>query len=117
MRLKKQGRKRGTSPLLVTIDGPAGSGKSTVAKLLARRLRVMYLDTGATYRALANAAVGGVPPAWVHCRGALPPAQAAFRVKYLRPLSSCARTHDAQCPTPSTERGAVSILVSTATLW
>ncbi len=44
-------------PLLVTIDGPAGSGKSTVAKLLARRLHVMYLDTGATYRALAYAAV------------------------------------------------------------
>ena len=58
---KKRGQtpfqKKGADPLLVTIDGPAGSGKSTVAKLLARRLRVMYLDTGATYRALAYAAV------------------------------------------------------------
>lgn len=44
-------------PFIVTIDGPAGVGKSTVAKLLARRLSVMYLDTGATYRSLAYAAV------------------------------------------------------------
>ena len=43
--------------LIVTIDGPGGVGKSTVAKLLARELSVMYLDTGATYRALAYAAL------------------------------------------------------------
>jgi cytidylate kinase len=41
----------------VTIDGPAGVGKSTVAKQLAKRLGLTYLDTGATYRALAYAAV------------------------------------------------------------
>ena len=41
----------------MTIDGPAGVGKSTAAKLLARRLGLMYLDTGATYRALAYAAL------------------------------------------------------------
>ena len=45
------------TPFIVTIDGPAGVGKSTVAKLLAKRLGVMYLDTGATYRSLAYAAV------------------------------------------------------------
>lgn len=39
-------------PAVVAIDGPAGSGKSTVARLLARRLGVPYLDTGAMYRAL-----------------------------------------------------------------
>lgn len=36
---------------IVTIDGPAGSGKSTAARLLARRLGYCYLDTGAMYRA------------------------------------------------------------------
>ena len=38
--------------MIVAIDGPAGSGKSTVAKKLARRLGFRYLDTGAMYRAL-----------------------------------------------------------------
>lgn len=42
--------------MIVTIDGPAGSGKSTVARELARRLGVAYLDTGAMYRAVAWAA-------------------------------------------------------------
>ena len=45
------------SPLWITIDGPAGVGKSTVAKLLARRLGLLYVDTGATYRALAYQAL------------------------------------------------------------
>jgi cytidylate kinase len=38
---------------VITIDGPAGSGKSTVSRLLAGRLRYLYLDTGAMYRAVA----------------------------------------------------------------
>ncbi len=38
--------------MIVAIDGPAGSGKSTVALALARRLGFLYLDTGAMYRAL-----------------------------------------------------------------
>ena len=38
--------------MIVTIDGPAGSGKSTAARNLAKALGVAYLDTGATYRAL-----------------------------------------------------------------
>jgi cytidylate kinase len=39
-------------PLVVAIDGPSGSGKSSVSKEVARRLRLAYLDTGAMYRAL-----------------------------------------------------------------
>ena len=38
--------------MIVAIDGPAGAGKSTVARRLAERLRFHYLDTGAMYRAL-----------------------------------------------------------------
>ncbi|MCR2792361.1 (d)CMP kinase [Microbacterium sp. zg.Y625] len=40
-------------PVVVAIDGPAGSGKSSVSKQAARRLSFGYLDTGAAYRALA----------------------------------------------------------------
>ncbi|UCH81080.1 MAG: (d)CMP kinase [Nitrospiraceae bacterium] len=38
---------------VITIDGPSGSGKGTIAKLLARKLGYSYLDTGALYRAVA----------------------------------------------------------------
>ncbi len=41
------------APAIVAIDGPAGSGKSSVSKEVARRLGFGYLDTGAAYRALA----------------------------------------------------------------
>jgi cytidylate kinase len=43
--------------LIVTIDGPAASGKSTVARLLAERLGASFLDTGAMYRAVTLAAM------------------------------------------------------------
>jgi len=43
--------------VIVTIDGPAGAGKSTVARRLAERLGFRYLDTGAMYRALTWLAV------------------------------------------------------------
>lgn len=42
---------------VIAIDGPAGSGKSTVARSLARRLGLRYLDTGAMYRAVTFAAL------------------------------------------------------------
>tara|TARA_B100000614_G_scaffold60570_1_gene53634 strand:+ start:913 stop:1557 length:645 start_codon:yes stop_codon:yes gene_type:complete len=38
--------------MIIAIDGPAGSGKSTTAKLLASKLNFLYLDTGAMYRAI-----------------------------------------------------------------
>ena len=39
--------------LVITVDGPAGSGKSTVSRILAKRVSYMYLDTGLLYRAVA----------------------------------------------------------------
>jgi len=39
--------------MIIAIDGPAGAGKSTVAKILAKRLGFLYIDTGAMYRALS----------------------------------------------------------------
>jgi len=43
--------------LIITLDGPAGSGKSTVARLLAKRLGLEFLDTGAMYRGLTARAL------------------------------------------------------------
>lgn len=43
--------------LVIAIDGPAGAGKSSVAKVLAKRLSYTYLDTGAMYRAITYEAL------------------------------------------------------------
>lgn len=52
-----------SDPLIVAIDGPAGAGKSTIARLAAEALGIPYLDTGALYRALAlYLDSGGIPP-------------------------------------------------------
>ena len=49
--------------MIITIDGPAGTGKSTVARELARRLGFRYLDTGAMYRAVGLACLrAGIDP-------------------------------------------------------
>jgi cytidylate kinase len=56
---------KGSPPrrLIVTIDGPAGAGKSTVARVLALRLGYVYLDTGALYRAVGwKVRQGGIDP-------------------------------------------------------
>jgi cytidylate kinase len=52
--------------VIVAIDGPAGAGKSTVARVVARRLGLAYLDTGAMYRALT----------WLAQQRAIPPSDA-----------------------------------------
>ncbi|HEY1689630.1 MAG TPA: (d)CMP kinase [Solirubrobacteraceae bacterium] len=51
------GRPKSGGAMIVALDGPAGSGKSTVARRLAQRLGFRYLDTGAMYRCVALAAV------------------------------------------------------------
>ena len=38
--------------LIIAIDGPSGVGKSTIAKLVAEKLEILYIDTGAIYRAI-----------------------------------------------------------------
>ncbi|MEG2450787.1 MAG: (d)CMP kinase, partial [Clostridia bacterium] len=47
----------------IAIDGPSGVGKSTIAKAIAKKFGITYLDTGAMYRAVAYTAVGlGIDP-------------------------------------------------------
>jgi CMP/dCMP kinase len=59
----KHRRPRGRDPFVVTIDGPAGAGKSTVARGVARRLGFAHLNTGAMYRAVTSKALrAGVDP-------------------------------------------------------
>lgn len=48
-----------TRPIIVALDGPAGAGKSTVARLVAARVGLSLVDTGAIYRTLALCAVRG----------------------------------------------------------
>ena len=48
--------------VIITIDGPAGAGKSTVSKILAEKLGYLYLDTGSLYRALAYQALKSETP-------------------------------------------------------
>ncbi len=72
----------GDRPLVVAIDGPAGSGKSTVARALADRLGVPHVDTGAYYRAATLAVLrAGVDPADAD---AVPGVVAAARIDRVR---------------------------------
>jgi CMP/dCMP kinase len=49
--------------MIIAIDGPSGSGKSTLGRMLARALKLLYLDTGSMYRAVALAVIeAGVDP-------------------------------------------------------
>jgi len=65
--------------MIITIDGPAGAGKSSAARALARRLGFEFLDTGATYRAVALAALrAGLD---LHDQGALARLLAGLRLE------------------------------------
>ena len=49
--------------MIIAIDGPSGAGKSTLGKMLAKKLNLLYLDTGAMYRAVALAVLeAGISP-------------------------------------------------------
>jgi CMP/dCMP kinase len=59
-------------PLIIAVDGPAGAGKTTVAKGLAKKLSLRHVDTGAMYRALGLKALdAGVDPSDGRALGAL----------------------------------------------
>ena len=70
--------------MIVAIDGPAGVGKSTVAKLLASRLGFLYLDTGALYRSVAWAVLEhGIEPGNAEAvAGLLPKLSLQMQVKH-----------------------------------
>jgi cytidylate kinase len=51
------GQKRRLTDIVIAIDGPAGAGKSTTAREVARRLDLLFLDTGAMYRAITLKAI------------------------------------------------------------
>ncbi len=59
----------------IAIDGPAGAGKSTIAKMVARELGIVYVDTGAMYRAIGLAAL----------RKGIDPGKEAIKVEKLLP--------------------------------
>ena len=58
--------------MIIAIDGPAGSGKSTIAREVAKRLSLRYLDTGAMYRTVTLLALeAGLVPDRIAEAGAL----------------------------------------------
>ena len=66
--------------IVVAIDGPAGAGKSTVARAAAERIGLPYLDTGALYRAIAwKLSKEGIPP---EDGGGISKALASFRLEF-----------------------------------
>ena len=55
--------KQHSMPIAVAIDGPSGAGKSTIARILAKELQFIYVDTGALYRAVGRSVLNkGIDP-------------------------------------------------------
>lgn len=80
-----------TFPDIITIDGPAGAGKSTLGELLARRLGYLYFDTGVMYRAATWAALRhGVD---VHDEAATTALARALDIELLPPTDSDGRQY------------------------
>jgi cytidylate kinase len=78
-------------PETITIDGPAGAGKSTVGELLARQLGYLYFDTGVMYRALTWAALRrGVDP---RAGAALAALARELKIEVLPPLAADGRQY------------------------
>ena len=99
------------APVVIAIDGPAASGKSSVALALARRLRFRYVNTGAMYRAVTWLAVS---------RGVSPSDMAAVRTLLEATRIECGFTDgestillDGTDPTPHLSDAAVNASVST----
>jgi cytidylate kinase len=76
---------------VIAIDGPAGAGKSTVARMVARRLGLLYVDTGAMYRAVTLAALrAGID---VEDEGALAALAADLRIELVPGEDGAARVY------------------------
>lgn len=76
---------------VIAIDGPAGAGKSTVARMVARRLGLLYVDTGAMYRAVTLAALrAGID---VEDEGALAALAADIRIELVPAEDGAARVY------------------------
>ncbi len=90
--------------MLVAIDGPAGAGKSTVARTLARELGFTYLDSGAMYRSVALAALEGGDGALPARPGALGELARAVRIDFADASARGAPGDPSQRPHPGSAR-------------
>lgn len=96
--------------LLITIDGPAGSGKSTVSRLLAERLGYTYVDTGALYRAVAlEAKKKGIAPG---DEAAMARFLGGMRLEFVQSPSGVRLLADGQDVTDAIREPEISLLAS-----
>ena len=95
---------------VIAIDGPAGAGKSTVARLVAQQLGFIYVDTGAMYRAVTSRSLDlGLDPADAAAVGAL---AARIDVRFVREGESLRVVADGQDVTKQIRTPAVTAAVA-----